>query len=151
MVHSATEMLQHSLDQARCLSTQRHVTGSLVSEFRTVCTDLIPRIAAQSCRHNLNSCYAFKITECISAPRKRRKRLDCRAESRGLLQTPASSKELQPVAEAATAFAPATVANLGPGFDWLGCAVDVSSSTLIPADTCSYAVHQGCQEGREQH
>lgn len=29
--------------------------------------------------------------------------------------------------EEATAFAPATVANLGPGFDWLGCAVEVRS------------------------
>jgi homoserine kinase len=32
---------------------------------------------------------------------------------------------LDPVQDEATAFAPATVANLGPGFDWLGCAVEV--------------------------
>lgn len=32
---------------------------------------------------------------------------------------------LDPVQNEATAFAPATVANLGPGFDWLGCAVEV--------------------------
>jgi homoserine kinase len=32
---------------------------------------------------------------------------------------------LDPVQSEATAFAPATVANLGPGFDWLGCAVEV--------------------------
>lgn len=34
--------------------------------------------------------------------------------------------KLQPVRQQVTAFAPATIANLGPGFDWLGCAVDVS-------------------------
>lgn len=27
--------------------------------------------------------------------------------------------------EEVSAFAPATIANLGPGFDWLGCAVEV--------------------------
>lgn len=32
---------------------------------------------------------------------------------------------LSPVAEEVAASAPATVANLGPGFDWLGCAVEV--------------------------
>lgn len=35
---------------------------------------------------------------------------------------------LDPVQDEATAFAPATVANLGPGFDWLGCAVEVRVS-----------------------
>lgn len=32
---------------------------------------------------------------------------------------------LDPVQNDVSAFAPATVANLGPGFDWLGCAVEV--------------------------
>lgn len=31
---------------------------------------------------------------------------------------------LDPVQENVSAFGPATVANLGPGFDWLGCAID---------------------------
>lgn len=31
-----------------------------------------------------------------------------------------------PVKNECVAFAPATVANLGPGFDWMGCAVEVS-------------------------
>lgn len=30
-----------------------------------------------------------------------------------------------PVKNECKAFAPATVANLGPGFDWMGCAVEV--------------------------
>lgn len=34
--------------------------------------------------------------------------------------------KLKPIKQQVTAFAPATIANLGPGFDWLGCAVDVS-------------------------
>ncbi|GER32942.1 homoserine kinase [Striga asiatica] len=35
-----------------------------------------------------------------------------------------SSAELQPLFSSVRSFAPATVANLGPGFDFLGCAVD---------------------------
>lgn len=37
---------------------------------------------------------------------------------------------LDPVQDTATAFAPATVANLGPGFDWLGCAVEGEGDTV---------------------
>lgn len=37
---------------------------------------------------------------------------------------------LDPVQNEATAFAPATVANLGPGFDWLGCAVEGEGDTV---------------------
>lgn len=33
---------------------------------------------------------------------------------------------LDPVQKECSAFAPATVANLGPGFDWMGCAVQAS-------------------------
>ena len=36
---------------------------------------------------------------------------------------------IDPVEQQAAAFAPATVANLGPGFDWMGCAVEVSDVT----------------------
>lgn len=32
---------------------------------------------------------------------------------------------IDPVEKEVSAFAPATVANLGPGYDWMGCAVDV--------------------------
>jgi hypothetical protein len=41
---------------------------------------------------------------------------------------------LDPVQDSAIAFAPATIANLGPGFDWLGCAVEVGSAGCT-ADT----------------
>eukprot|EP00884_Botryococcus_braunii_P022187 jgi/Botrbrau1/8652/Bobra.0087s0007.1 len=37
---------------------------------------------------------------------------------------------IQPVHQKVTAFAPATIANLGPGFDWLGCAVDGAGDTV---------------------
>ncbi len=37
---------------------------------------------------------------------------------------------LDPVEREVAAFAPATVANLGPGFDWLGCAVQVCARPL---------------------
>ncbi|KAG7670848.1 hypothetical protein Ndes2526A_g01375 [Nannochloris sp. 'desiccata'] len=43
---------------------------------------------------------------------------------------------IDPVQNEASAFAPATVANLGPGFDWMGCAVDgqgdIVTATVLP-------------------
>ncbi|PNH06234.1 Homoserine kinase [Tetrabaena socialis] len=41
------------------------------------------------------------------------------------LRVAASKVFIDPVKSECTAFAPATVANLGPGFDWMGCAVQV--------------------------
>ncbi|RWR93724.1 homoserine kinase [Cinnamomum micranthum f. kanehirae] len=41
-----------------------------------------------------------------------------------------ASSNPQPVLESLKAFAPATVANLGPGFDFLGCAVDGLGDTV---------------------
>lgn len=38
---------------------------------------------------------------------------------------------IEPVLEEVSAFAPATVANLGPGYDWFGCAVEVMYMMLI--------------------
>lgn len=43
---------------------------------------------------------------------------------------------IDPVHRSVTVSAPATVANLGPGFDWLGCAVEVwqlQVTQLFPA------------------
>lgn len=37
---------------------------------------------------------------------------------------------LRPVSGSARAFAPATIANLGPGFDWMGCAVEGEGDTV---------------------
>ena len=55
--------------------------------------------------------------------RRSRAQQTCRAEA-------ATSKDRHPTVRQAKAFAPATIANLGPGFDWMGCAVEVSR----PAD-----------------
>lgn len=44
----------------------------------------------------------------------------------------AEACRLEPVTAEASAWAPATVANLGPGFDWMGCAVNVRISSLEP-------------------
>ena len=41
-----------------------------------------------------------------------------------------SVQEVQPVERSVRAFAPATVANLGVGFDWLGCAVGEKACSL---------------------
>jgi len=38
---------------------------------------------------------------------------------------------IDPTEKEAAAFAPATVANLGPGFDWLGCAVEGQGDTVV--------------------
>lgn len=38
---------------------------------------------------------------------------------------------IEPVTKECTAFAPATVANLGPGFDWMGCAVAGGGDTVV--------------------
>lgn len=38
---------------------------------------------------------------------------------------------IHPVRQQARAFAPATVANLGVGFDWLGCAVEVGANGIV--------------------
>lgn len=42
-----------------------------------------------------------------------------------------SGPPLAPVASSVSAFAPATVANLGPGFDWLGAAVGGAGDTVV--------------------
>lgn len=38
---------------------------------------------------------------------------------------------IDPIEKEVAAFAPATVANLGPGFDWLGCAVDGDGDVVV--------------------
>lgn len=52
-------------------------------------------------------------------------RLRCHASVAQEQAAPISRGCPEPVLREAVAFAPATVANLGPGFDWLGCAVEV--------------------------
>lgn len=39
-----------------------------------------------------------------------------------------TTKKLEPVTTEVSVFSPATIANLGPGFDWLGCAIKVRIS-----------------------
>lgn len=41
------------------------------------------------------------------------------------VQCRAGKSYIDPVETSVSAFGPATIANLGPGFDWLGCAIDV--------------------------
>lgn len=47
---------------------------------------------------------------------------------------------LDPVRQQVSAFAPATVANLGPGFDWMGCAVEVRPACCLAAPARGSAV-----------
>lgn len=89
-----------------------------------------------SCRHRLH-CHRGKADANVnkSAGRsKREKSVACRADG-------SAQSARQPVAQSSTAFAPATIANLGPGFDWLGCAVEVivqrCPMVLLPNPTSS--------------
>ncbi|KAL6768721.1 hypothetical protein ACKKBF_B15920 [Auxenochlorella protothecoides x Auxenochlorella symbiontica] len=52
----------------------------------------------------------------------------CRAALQPSLR---STETLRPVRGEVAASAPATVANLGPGFDWLGCAVEGPGDTVV--------------------
>nr|KYP41074.1 Homoserine kinase [Cajanus cajan] len=58
-------------------------------------------------------------------------------------------REPEPVATVVKAFAPATVANLGPGFDFLGCAVDglVMKMLSIRSVGLSLSLHKGLPLG----
>lgn len=51
---------------------------------------------------------------------------------------------IEPVAKEVSAFAPATVANLGPGFDWMGCAVggggDIVVARALPGQPAGQVV-----------
>ena len=51
----------------------------------------------------------------------------CRAVAGGKLY-------IDPVLQQSSAFAPATIANLGPGFDWMGCAVEVGDHRFFHAN-----------------
>ncbi|RCV09089.1 hypothetical protein SETIT_1G378900v2 [Setaria italica] len=76
-----------------------------------------------------------------SFPSTRRERARARASSWALrpslvsprsraLRVNAAAQDPAPAFQSVTAFAPATVANLGPGFDFLGCAVADASLSL---------------------
>ena len=72
-------------------------------------------------------------------------RLRCRASVAQEQAAPISRGCPEPVLREAVAFAPATVANLGPGFDWLGCAVEVRACLAgHPLQHCS---SQACLSG----
>jgi len=59
-------------------------------------------------------------------------------------QPRSTNGQLSPHQKIAKAFAPATIANLGPGFDWMGCAVEVclklKSNTRLPRPRRPYGV-----------
>ena len=63
---------------------------------------------------------AFPPCSSLFASRRHTSQLLALADSKAL-----QAGLLEPVHQSVTVFSPATVANLGPGFDWLGCAVEV--------------------------
>lgn len=120
------------------LAVHADYSANLTSALqRPTCTRTDRGLAAQSWGqiHQLNLTAGGRDI-CQPRSKRRRRSSACTAETRGHLQTPTSSDDLQPVAQHSTAFAPATVANLGPGFDWLGCAVDVSLLSLLSIFPC---------------
>ncbi|GLJ16092.1 hypothetical protein SUGI_0268120 [Cryptomeria japonica] len=64
----------------------------------------------------------------------------CKAKQVSLKQV--TQLEPEPVLQSVTAFAPATIANLGPGFDFLGCAVEGLG------DHVSVEVNEGIEPGK---
>ena len=74
----------------------------------------------------------------IKGSREHAARLRCRVSVAQEQAAPISRGCPEPALREAVAFAPATVANLGPGFDWLGCAVEVRA-LLGRAPQCSTA------------
>jgi homoserine kinase len=77
-------------------------------------------------QRNVRSCAQAQGSKCRAV---KRARLIVAAHSRPVVA--GGKVYLDPVKQECTAFAPATVANLGPGFDWLGCAVEVSCSQQL--------------------
>ncbi|MED6181740.1 hypothetical protein PIB30_022178 [Stylosanthes scabra] len=70
---------------------------------------------------------AISISITIPIPKQRRRTTRTRCN----LSVPSKTKtEPHPVCTSVKTFAPATVANLGPGFDFLGCAVDGLGDTV---------------------
>lgn len=64
-------------------------------------------------------------------------RVACQATATGKLY-------IDPVLQHSSAFAPATIANLGPGFDWMGCAVEVHLTCTISSTFLAYIYLKMC-------
>ena len=67
-------------------------------------------------KHQLSNVTTYNFRR--RSQRSSRSHFSCKAEA-------SQPNVRHPVAREAKAFAPATIANLGPGFDWMGCAVEV--------------------------
>ncbi|GAA0153483.1 kinase [Lithospermum erythrorhizon] len=114
----------------------------MVSTLLKPVASIQPRDAVYSKpRLNLTSVCMIKYNNCINATRNCHRlthghqntnlsgslssSLKCRASLVGTTDTKGVDlSDPEPVFSSVTSFAPATVANLGPGFDFLGCAVD---------------------------
>lgn len=92
-----------------------------------------------------SSCYSQSLATitCLS---------NCHANCLSVTLSQLTSSEPSPQLASAHAFAPATIANLGPGFDFLGCAVDglgdhvtAHISPLVPPGKISIASISGDQ------
>ena len=70
-----------------------------------------------------------ELAACQQRPRVKRARIVTRSAPRPVVA--GGKVYIDPIQKECTAFAPATVANLGPGFDWLGCAVEVCACQNI--------------------
>lgn len=72
-----------------------------------------------------------------------------RTQQRARASATQEANIISPVEKEVSAFAPATIANLGPGFDWLGCAVegdgDVVVARAIPSTPGGTLVIEGIE------
>eukprot|EP00892_Ulva_mutabilis_P007209 jgi/Ulvmu1/4860/UM020_0146.1 len=77
------------------------------------------------CRQSARICQQRAVLPKYARHGKAELRLACACRAQ-----PVKEAQLEPCHKAVTAFAPATVANLGPGFDWIGCAIKGEGDTV---------------------
>lgn len=126
----------HSLDVAARLASERRQNKHTTTERMRATAAAPPTATApSSARPSHRPSAAVRTLPRLARRvpvRQDRTRTTPAAALRPLESTPVlhDGPALRPTLPAATAFAPATVANLGPGFDWLGCAVDGAGDTV---------------------
>ena len=106
-------------------SSSRTLSSSRAASSRRSCV-VVSRNGTRRNRNNNNNRGGLLVVS-FSAPAKQQQQQQQHADLSPLYSGP----PLSPVASSVSAFAPATVANLGPGFDWLGAAVGGAGDTVV--------------------
>lgn len=76
-------------------------------------------------------CQSITVSAKVANYHKRKERCAQLIVASATSQSGPGKVYIDAVEQSVSAFAPATIANLGPGFDWMGCAVDVSRNLFF--------------------